>query len=85
MEDDGGGGRRDVGSVVFDGTLFTLNDLVHVFVGTGAYVKGRQTEVIVGRFKGVRIEGEEERSWFVRWWGRKGAGVPRIRHRLVVK
>ncbi len=36
MEDDGGGGRRDAGSVVFDGT-FTLNDLVHVFVGTGAY------------------------------------------------
>jgi len=57
MEDDGGGGGRDVGSVAFDGTLFTLNDLVHVFVGTGAYVKGRQTEVIVGRFKGVRIEG----------------------------
>jgi hypothetical protein len=48
---------RDVGSVVFDGTLFTLNDLVHVFVGTGAYVKARQTEVIVVRFKGVRIEG----------------------------
>jgi hypothetical protein len=61
MEDDGGGGGRDVGSVAFDGTLFTLNDLVHVFVGTGAYVKGRQTEVIVGRFKGVRIEGGEER------------------------
>jgi hypothetical protein len=39
MEDDDGRGGRDVGSVVFDGTLFTLNDLVHVFVGTGARQK----------------------------------------------
>jgi hypothetical protein len=56
MEDKGGVGGRDVGSVFFNGTMFALNDLVHVFVGTGAYLRERQTEVIMGRFKGVRVE-----------------------------
>ncbi len=61
MEDEGGVGGRAVGSVFSNGTMFALNDLVHVFVGTGAYLRGRQTEVIMGRFKGVRVERGEER------------------------
>jgi hypothetical protein len=61
MEEKGGVGGRDVGSVLFNGTMFVLNDLVHVFVGTGAYLRGRQTEVIMGRFKGIRVERGEER------------------------
>ncbi len=56
---------------------------MHVFVGTDAYLRGRQTEVIMGRFKGVSVERGEERLMVVLWLVRKGEDVPLIHQKLV--
>ncbi len=43
------------------GVGFQMNDLVNVFVGTGEAVRGNKAFPIKARFKGVRVEKEEER------------------------
>jgi hypothetical protein len=52
---------RDVFLAMFNGVGFQLNDLVDVFVGTGKGVTENKAFPIKGRFKGVRVEKEEER------------------------
>ncbi len=55
---DGEGGGGDEGFLaVGNGSLYKLNDLVDVFVGTGANIRGKKTIPVRGRFKGVRVVG----------------------------
>ena len=37
-----------------------MNDLVDVFVGTAANIRGKKTIPVRGRFKGVRVVGGKE-------------------------
>jgi hypothetical protein len=46
---------------VSNGFRFAINDLVDVFVGTGANIRGPKTQPVRGRFKGMRIESGLER------------------------
>lgn len=52
-----GGGGDEGFLVVGNGSLYELNDLVDVFVGTGANIRGKKTIPVRGRFKGVRVVG----------------------------
>ncbi len=45
---------------VANGYQYKLNDLVDVFVGTGANIRGKKTIPVRKRFKGVRVVGEKE-------------------------
>ncbi len=55
------GGEGDQGYLaVGNGSRYKLNDLVDVFVGTGANIRGEKTIPVRGRFKGVRVVGGEE-------------------------
>ena len=55
-----GGGDSQVFLAVGNGYQYKLNDLVDVFVGTGANIRGKKTIPVRGRFKGVRVVGEKE-------------------------
>jgi hypothetical protein len=55
------GGEGDQGYLaVGNGSRYKLNDLVDVFVGTGANIRGKKTIPVRGRFKGVRVVGGDE-------------------------
>ena len=57
MGDRKGGGGDEGFLAVGNGSLYKLNDLVDVFVGTGANIRGKKTIPVRGRFKGVRVVG----------------------------
>ena len=61
MVDEGGGGSGQGFLAVSNGFRYSFNDLVDVFVGTSANIRGPKTQPLRGRFKGVRIEGGVER------------------------
>ena len=52
-----GGGDSHVFLAEGNGYQYKLNDLVDVFVGTGANIRGTKTIPVRGRFKGVRVVG----------------------------
>ncbi len=56
---EGGVGEHGCFAVGIDGR-YRLNDLVDVFVGTGANIRGKKTIPVRGRFKGVRVVGGQE-------------------------
>jgi hypothetical protein len=60
MGDRVGGGASQVFLAVGNGYQYKLNDLVDVFVGTGANIRGTKTIPVRGRFKGVRVVGGKE-------------------------
>ena len=60
MVEEEGGWRGEGFLAVSNGFRFLLNDLVDVFVGTGANIRGPKTIPVRGRFKGVREEGGKE-------------------------
>jgi hypothetical protein len=61
MGDRLGGGDSHVFLAVGNGYQYKLNDLVDVFVGTGANIRrGKKTIPVRGRFKGVRVVGGKE-------------------------
>ena len=57
MSDRLGGGDSQVLLAVANGYQYKLNDLVDVFVGTGANIRGTKTIPVRGRFKGARVVG----------------------------
>ena len=60
MGDRLGGGDSPVFLAVGNGYQYKFNDLVDVFVGTGANIRGKKTIPVRGRFKGVRVVGKKE-------------------------
>jgi hypothetical protein len=54
------GGESQFFSDVGNGFQYKLNDLVDVFVGTAANIRGKKTIPVRGRFKGVRVVGGKE-------------------------
>ena len=54
------GGESQFCSDVGNGDQYKLNDLVDVFVGTAANIRGKKTIPVRGRFKGVRVVGGKE-------------------------
>jgi hypothetical protein len=61
------GGDSQVFLAVGNGYQYKLNDLVDVFVGTGANIRGEKTIPVRGRFKGVvRVVGGKEMMFLVR-------------------
>ena len=54
------GGESQYFSDVGNGFQFKLNDLVDVFVGTAANIRGKKTIPVRGRFKVVRVVGGKE-------------------------
>ena len=60
MGDSAGDGESQCFLAVSNGYRFQLNDLVDVFVGTAANIRGTKTIPIRGRFKGVRVVGGSE-------------------------
>ncbi len=57
MGDREGRGGNEGFLAVGNGSVYKLNDVVDVFVGTGANIRGKKTIPVRGRFKGVRVVG----------------------------
>jgi hypothetical protein len=60
MGDREGGEGDQCFLAVGNGSRYQLNDLVDVFVGTGANIRKNKTIPVRGRFKGVRVVGGQE-------------------------
>jgi hypothetical protein len=68
MGDRLGGGDSHVFLAEGNEYQYKLNDLVDVFVGTGANIRGTKTIPVRGRFKGVRVVGGKEMFWYALLW-----------------
>jgi hypothetical protein len=55
------GGDRHEFLAVSNDFRFAIEDVVDVFVGTASNIRGNKTIAFRRRFKGVRVEGGEER------------------------
>ena len=66
MGDRLGGGNSEVLLAVANGYQYKLNDLVDVFVGTGANIRGTKTIPVRGGSKELELLGKKKCFWYAR-------------------